>query len=260
MKKQELVTIALGVVAFFGCNIRAQEMSNDVSIILRASLSAQSGTAPVRDAILNGTAKYTRGSDEETVPFEFKATSSGGSRTDIHLPGGAAIEIHKASPSGKSGSWSRGAGTKHSISGHNLIGDPTWYLPVLVVERFLTDKGAIVSYLGNEEGLAHFQSVSKPVPGIPLKAASHLQHLSQVDLYLDPKTLFPLRLKFNLHPDDNSTIDIPVSVEYSEYKAANGVTSPSRIQKYVNNCLALDAQVQSATFNSGLNQESFDLQ
>jgi hypothetical protein len=47
-------------------------------------------------------------------------------------------------------------------------------------------------------------------------------------------------------------VDIPVAIQYSNYQTISGVTLPLHVQKYINNGLTLDLQIQSASFNSGL--------
>jgi len=45
-----------------------------------------------------------------------------------------------------------------------------------------------------------------------------VQRLSQTDLYLDSTTLLPAAMTFNIHPDDNALLDIPIEIHFSEYR------------------------------------------
>ena len=249
-----LVTICLVITAQ---RSHAQQTSSDVLTILRASLAAQAGKETVQDITLTGNVESIAGSDDETVPFTFKGTLSGSARTDIQLSSGTLTEIRTIATSGPTGTWSRGDDVQHPISGHNLMTDPAWCSPVLIVERLLSNPAVMVSYLGTEDGLAHFQA-NQPVPtGTVATSTSLVQHLGQVDLYLDPKTFLPVKLSLNTHPDDNALLDLPVLIEFSNYQAVSGVTVPMHVQKQLNGTLALDVQVQNVAVNSGLSQSNF---
>lgn len=69
---------------------------------------------------------------------------------------------------------------------------------------------------------------------------------SEVLLSLDAKTMLPRELSFVTHPDDNSGVDIPIRVEYSGFQQIGGYTVPSQIQKFVNNSLVMELNVDSA--------------
>ena len=76
---------------------------------------------------------------------------------------------------------------------------------------------------------------------------------SSGDVFLDGNTLLPVALSFNEHPDNNAEADIPTRVEFSDYRSAdNGATVPYHVQKYVNNNLVLDLQLDTVKFNTGV--------
>ncbi len=66
-------------------------------------------------------------------------------------------------------------------------------------------------------------------------------------------------MTFNVHPDSNALLDIPVDVRFSDYRTVSGAKVPFHVQKYLNNGLVLDFQAQSVTLNSGLAASSFSL-
>lgn len=234
-----------------------QQASANVMTILRASLAAQTGNVAIQDTTLSGSVEYIVGSDDETVPFSFKGTLSGSSRTDISLSSGTFTETYVLSSSGTTGNWSVGGGTPHPIAGHNLMTDAAWCFPLFVIERLLSNPSSAITYVGTENGLAHFSAYQVPPTGTPSTLAALPQHLSQIDLFLDPVTFLPNKLSFTVHPDNDALIDIPIAVQFSEYQAANGIMLPMRIQKFMNNSLMLDIRVQSTMVNSGLPQTIF---
>ncbi len=80
-----------------------------------------------------------------------------------------------------------------------------------------------------------------------------------MDLYLDANSLLPSALAFNIHPDKNSSVDIPVEIRFGAYQSFKGTWVPTRIQKYLQNSLVVDLTVTSATANSGVSDSAFTL-
>lgn len=233
------------------CSLYAQQASADVLTILRESLSAQTGQVVIQDITLTGNVDSIADSDQ-TAPFSFKVTVSGSTRTDISLSSGILTEIRTMGSSGPTGIWFKGDGQQHALAGHNLMTDPAWCSPVLVVEHLLSNSAIVISYIGTEDGLEHFRSYQPAPASTPAAPSALVAHLSQIDLYLDPKTFLPVKLSYDTHPDNNALVDLPVLVTFSNYQTSNGVTAPMHIQRYLNGSLALDIQVGSVVVNSGL--------
>jgi hypothetical protein len=256
--KKGLVFVVACCTSCFCVRLLAQQASLPQAVAaLQTSVTAQASNTAIQDATLNGTVEFIAGSTDETVPFEFQALQAGSARSDISLSAGTLTEIRQALSTGSIGTWSKGDGVQHSIAGHNLMTDAAWCFPLFVVQRLVSNPNAVISYIGRENGLEHFQSYEQPPAGVSPQAAAILQHLTQIDLYLDPNSNLPTQLSFTTHPDNNALIDIAVSVQFSNYQTVNGVVMPMHIQKYLNGTLAFDVQLQSATFNSGLTQASF---
>jgi hypothetical protein len=235
-----------------------QQTSKDVMAILRASIAAQSGKVSVQEVNLTGSAEYIAGSDDETAQFSFKGTDAGSTRFDLLLSSGTLSEIRaNGSSSAGSGGWFRGNGARTSFAGHNMLTDSAWCFPLFVVQRFASNGRENVSFVGTENGLAHFQAYQQAPPGTQSEAAPLVQHLSQMDLFLDPMTFLPAKLSFDVHPDNNALIDIPVVVQFSDYKLLGGVSVPLHIQKYINGTLAIDINVRDGNINSGTQQSDF---
>jgi len=78
-------------------------------------------------------------------------------------------------------------------------------------------------------------------------SADLLARNSTVDLLLDPGTFLPTALTFATHPDADANRQIPVTVQFSDYRTISGVSIPFHIQKFMNGTLMLDVTVSSAT-------------
>jgi hypothetical protein len=78
-----------------------------------------------------------------------------------------------------------------------------------------------------------------------------------MDFFLDATTLVPAAATFNIHPDNDAGRDIPIEVQFSDYRTVNGVQIPFHVQKFLNNGLILDLQFSSAAVNTGLSATAF---
>ena len=253
-------TVALLTFGIFSCitaTSQAQQMSSDVAAVLRASLTAQVGSVPPSDVTLSGTVEHIAGSDDETVPYLFKALSSGSTKTETSLAAGALVEVRQVASTGSTGIWMNGEGVKHPIAGQNLMTDSTWCFPALIVQRLLNDPQAVVISLGTQGGVVHLQAYETQPATIAASAAAELQHLSQVDLYIDASTNFPVAFAINIHPDTNALVDVPVYIDFSNYQTANGITMPMHVQEYLNSSLASDIRIQTVAPNTGLTLSDF---
>jgi hypothetical protein len=223
------------------------------------ALSALLTSITVQDVTLTGTAQRIAGSDDETGTVVVKAASTGSARIALSLPSGTRSEIRAASPSGFVGSWSGPDGARHAIAYHNLMTDSGLF-PAFTLANFISSQNAVVAYVGQEvrngASALHLSAYQKS-PGPASEAGTLPQHLSQTEIYLDPASLVPVAIAFNTHPEDNALVDIPVSIEFSDYRRVNGAQIPFHIQKFINYSLALELEFQTATINSGLSTSDF---
>jgi hypothetical protein len=253
-----LSIFALSLVASAAQQTPSTSSPQAIQLLQRALLALSSGTLPA-DITLTGTVRRIAGSDDETGSATLKALVGIGSRIDFSLPSGTWTEVRNNSTNGPAGSWSGPGRVAHRISHHNLLTD-TGLFPVLTLSSF-TSSSAVVTYIGsdvrNGVSVTHI-SAYQLIPA--LKGDPLFQHLSQVDIFLDASTLLPASIAFSLHPDDNALLDIPLEIRFSDYRPVGGAQVPFRIQKYLNNSLILDLQLQSTAFNTGLTAADFSVQ
>jgi hypothetical protein len=254
-----------------------------VALIQRA-LAVLTGGVSVSDVTLAGTVQRIAGSDTEAGTATLKATTLGDSWIGLVLPSGNRREIrnHAAAPLPGSlpslapavatqavqpaGAWSGPDGVIHGIANQNVMTDASWFFPAATISRVISTQSYVFSYIGstvlNGAQVTHiqlFQPLASTI-NAPSGVAALMEHLSQMDLYLDPTTLLPVELSFSVHPDTNALLDIPTQIRFSGYQAVNGVQVPFHVQKYLNNSLVLDLQLSSASLNSGLAALTFQLQ
>jgi hypothetical protein len=265
--KMKLLSFLTAILLSFPNSLASQQATSSPSVgspqattFLAQSAAALTGRVPLSDVTLIGTARRIVGSDDDTGPAVFKALASGAGRTDLKLPSGQHSELLNVSAA-PAGSWSGPDGTPHAIAFHNLLTEPAWFFPAFVIARRLSISGYFATYVGHEthdgqavEHVSVSQAVSLPNPS----DAATFEHLTQIDFFLDSATLLPVAIAFNIHPDDNALLDIPVEVRFSDYRSVNAAQIPFHIQKFLNNGLILDFQAQTVTVNSGLSTNIFN--
>ena len=230
--------------------------------LLQRSHGALAGGQALTDVTLSGTARRIAGSDDESGSAILKGLASGAASTDLSLSSGQRSEVQNLIAASPVGTWSGPDRISHSIAYHNLMTEPAWFFPAFAISRRVSTKGYVATYVGHEthngQTVEHV-SVSQTPSAQMASGASLFQHLTQVDFFLDSSTLLPAAITFNIHPDKNAALDIPVEIRFSEYRTVNGAEVPFHVQKFVNNSLFLDFEAQSATLNSGLAASDFSL-
>jgi len=250
MNRKLIAPVLIGILAFSSGAV-AQESATPAVSSLRASLAALLSRTAIEDVTLTGTAHVIAGSSDDNVPATLKALVDGSARVDLGFSSGTTSEAIIAGTPGPTGNWISSDGKQHALVPHNMMTDTAWFFPAFAISRMATNPAITVVFVDQADSMMHLQAYRKD-SGTPPASGPNLQHLTQMDLYLDANTLLPAKLKYNIHPDQNAAIDIPVPVEYSDYKTVNGVLLPHHLQKYLNNSLMQDIQIQTVIFNSGL--------
>lgn len=221
--------------------------------LLTQSAKELTGSIAVNDVTLTGTVELIAGSDDETGTVTYKGLS-GAYRLDMAFRNGTRSEIVAPIDGAPSGSWIGLDGVAHPIANHNLMTDSGWFA-TLTIANLTTSPNMVWTYVGqetrNNSQVVHISALQQ-FPQLSGNSVSLLQHLTQVDIYLDSTTFLPVSYAFNIHPDNNALLDIPVEIRYSNYQSIGGAQIPLHTQKFINNSLSLDLQFQNASLNTGL--------
>jgi hypothetical protein len=254
--------VVLFVLLTFAKSALAQQStasSPQATALLQQSLTALSGGNSIRDVTLSGTARRIAGSDDESGTVVIQALAGTGSTLTLTFPSGQRTELRNVSAPVPVGSWSGPDGVAHAMAYHNLLTDPGW-APALTIAALLSAPNAAITYVGPEthkgQSVIHV-SASQQFPALTGTPATLMQHLTQTDVYLDAGTGLPDAITFYSHADSNALVDVAVEVEFSSYQTVSGAQIPLHVQQFVNNSLALDLQLSSATLNSGLASSIF---
>jgi hypothetical protein len=226
--------------------------------LIASSLKALTGGVAVNDVILQASASYVAGSDQESGTATLTARGNQQGIVQLNLSAGSRQEIRN----GPAGAWSGPDGTAYCMANHNCRTDASWFFPALTLEAASADPQTSVSYLGTDTSkgrpLVHVQ-VARPISGQDPSVTALILALTSMDIYFDPQSFLPVVLDFNAHPDNDANTNIPVEIQFGNFQSMGGGLVPFRIQKYLQGTLTLDLVVSNVSINSGVPDSAFTL-
>jgi len=227
--------------------------------LAQKSVAALTGGAQISDVSLNGSVTSIFGSDSETGTGTFRAKGIGESRVDLNLSSGTRSDVRNTASGAPGGAWQKNGGTSTSYASHNCWVDASWFFPALSSLTQTANPIFVFKYVGHEQhggmNTQHIRVFQTPAGGISL-----FQHLSTADFYLDPASLLPLAVAFQVHPDMDASTDIPTEVRFANYQTVNGFQIPFHFQRMLNGGVVVDVAVTNATLNTGVLDSIFSLQ
>jgi hypothetical protein len=235
--------------------------SQSIALATAASLALNGGVA-LSDLTITATASAAsvNGVVSGNATLEFRAGV--GSRLQTNIGSTRRTEIRNNSGYLPAGAWIDPDGIHHRMALHNCWIPVAPLVPHATVAQMLATDG-VLSYVGPETRAGRTTDHLQMVRNIPAKTPATpdlLKHLATSDVYLDGTTHLPLVLRFNLHPDNDAGLDVPVEIRFSNYQQVNGVNVPFRIQQYERGALVFDFSVTGASVNTGLPDSAFALQ
>lgn len=261
-----VVTVVLSVLTFtYSATAHAQVPVSDPQALslVAQSLSAMTGNASITDVTITGNASWIAGSDRRSGSATLMARGTAESRVDLNLSGGTRSEIRNDTAGFPQGATVRADGTLIPSALHNCWISPSWFFPPLSFLNATSDPTLVFSYVGSESragGNVQHLRVFRYLAGQHAAEIALMQRLSSMDIYLDSVSLLPRAFVFTVHPEDDALTDIARAVVFSNYQTVNGVQVPFRIQRLVQNGLAVDLVLTGVTFNSGLPDSLFAVQ
>jgi hypothetical protein len=234
--------------------------SSQATVLLSQSLAVLTHGKALMDAKLEGAANFTAGSDEEAGPATLEASGYLASKVALNLSGGQRLEIQN----GTQADWSGPDGQLHPQAFHNSLNWAAWFFPPLAIQGVVGDPSYSVTYIGPESlagsSVQHLRVARNVAGQATPSTAQILLSLTTADLYLDTRSLLPVSLEFNIHPDYDELQNLPVRIEYQDYRTSAGVQVPFHIRKYLQGSLLLDITVNSLAINSGVAPGDFQIQ
>jgi hypothetical protein len=210
--------------------------------------SALVSTALPTTLALDGTFTSTEGSLTQNGNVHLTVGSDGSFLTNLPGAVGAVSESRTIADGLPACTWTDQNGVVHNGLFLNCV-VPAWFFPglTLLSSSSTSSLAAWTPSSISTDSLGEHLRFQFAVPGLNVSPANPL--LSQsFDLVLAPDTHLPLYSIFTNHPDNGSVLtDIAVKIAYSNYQNISGVMIPFHIQRFVNNSLALDITIASAS-------------
>ncbi|MGA8366855.1 MAG: hypothetical protein ACLQMT_02075 [Candidatus Acidiferrales bacterium] len=230
------------------------------------SMDAQTAGAPINDVTLTGTVTLAGGPDAGSGPVTLSATADGKSQINMNLPSGQQTEIRSYSRMSHTGTWTNSEGASHDFSVTNTLGPhPAWYFPAFVMQRGFMSTQYFAGDLGpatwDGASVEHLQIFRRPSSERfrPAVVNPLLKQMSLYDIYLDPSSLLPVAMTFNVHLDSANPTQFLVpagtpagdyleEVRFSDYQQVQGRPVAFHVQVYFNGVISADIQLASANF------------
>ena len=246
MRRKIALLLCLGF--WHSVSVLAQNVSLQQTLL--SANKAFSGGGSISTVVLTGQVTRYAGSDTTSGVITLTARSDGSSSIKTQLGSGELSEAQDTFANGQGCSWSGADSVLHNASAHNCIIPFAWFLPeAAFFSAQMPANGALsIDATSSVKQLSlHWARV------LPANSdrdqASLLAHIGAYDLSLDASSFLPTSLSYSVHPDDNAGVDIPVAIQYSDYRMVDGVNIPFHIERYFNGVLQLDITISNATIN-----------
>jgi hypothetical protein len=235
--------------------------SPEAKAMLLNALTALEGKVPINSITLTGSATYVPGPDSESGSVVMTAAATGDMQLKFSYPSGEQTESRTGSAERAIGNWTGPDGSPHPMPLHNMMADFSWFYPTLLLRNLLQNPNVGVSDDGTEnqaQGSTKRQTawIELPNPSLPNPLADLLRTTTKITVHLDRETLLPSRLTYYTHPDNDARTNIPVEVQFYDYRVIDGTSIPFRVKKLMNGGLILDIHFDSAVPNSSLPEAS----
>lgn len=222
----------------------------NASTILSQIANAFSPGKPVNNVQLTGSANWYAGSLEDSGTVTLTATPTGAATMQLSLAKkGLWTESQSDFGLGMTCQWVGNDSTVHQGDAMNCLRPVLWFLPSITLQPTSMPSSIGVADLGTgtvgSGTYRHLQSQAV-ITTMPTAVLSRSVEASTTDIGIDPNSLLPTVLSYQVHPDNGAQVNIPVEVHFSDYQRVNGAEIPFLIQRYVNGSLQLEIHVNSA--------------
>jgi len=225
-------------------------VSQTIPIPFLEQLKAQLLLSGLRQSItINGSADWVAGSTRDSGPVTLNAKADGSSEVLLAFANSRHAET-SSSFARRSCQWLDKNGVSHEVKGVSCLTPLPWFspatLPLLLSTPAVTvrDGGQL-----SEGNLLRHQLIVDLSGTYIGQHAQAFAAATQVKISYDPATLTPTRLEYNLHPDNDNTLSIPVRVVFSDYRTFSGIPVPFHMERYIDGALELRVAVDSVVLN-----------
>jgi hypothetical protein len=224
---------------------RAQDLPNKTDVLQQCAI-ALGGVTTIRSATLTGTATYYGGSNPESGNAVLSARDNQNSSVVISLPSSVINEVRTVSDGQMSGAGS--GSTPYTIPERNLMTSAAWFFPNMLIAAASTLPTYANSYVGLEKrqsSTVHHIRIWQRRADLTANQNEALRELSTQELYLDSSSLLPIATTFMIG-------DLPVEVNFSDYRQTQGMACSYRIQVYSRGTMVWDIQALTINVDNSL--------
>lgn len=213
--------------------------------------TAVSGSSNLASIVLTGTVvRDPMVPGRSAEPIWLQVDADGKTQMKISATSGTISEVRVAAGH-LSSCTSTGDTDKPAITASNCWSAASWVLPTLALAN-----NTVAAKLSTASATITKGGSSLLQMSLHIDAAGHspggMRYISAVSartVYLDPQTLLPLSMTYSEHPGNNTFVNMPVEVDYSNYQTVGGVTVPFHIVKKLNDAPILDITLRQVTVN-----------
>ena len=223
---------------------------------LGRSLTALGAATAVESIVASGT--YTRFAGQQppvSYPLRLKVLGEDRFRRELDAPDGTYITIAH-NPTG----WSNSPQKRKWLSITELSGKTFEELPVLALAHWLNASDLDVQTVGAETDAGkRVNHISVKQHGITSASTVYERAKAEAikcELFTDTETDIPLRIRYYEHPGD-WRISVPIDLEFSDYRAVNGVLFPFSVTRYIREQKTSQIQYESIDLNVAIDDDEF---
>jgi hypothetical protein len=228
-----------------------------LGIVAKALKAAGGATAlsTIHDITASGIITYYWAGEEVKGSVTVKGRGISQFRLDASLPDG----VRSWAVSNGTGFVKETDGTVRQIPGHNTLNFGNLTFPLSFIATVAQDPSFSVNYIGleakDESSVYHIRT--QKIFSSRTDPSGILTKLTIRDFYIDSVSFQLVSTSDMVHPTDASTVDYPREMQFSNYRAVNGVLVPFTVAEVATGQRTYLIQLDQVTFNSGLQDPDF---
>jgi hypothetical protein len=217
---------------------------------LQAAFAALGGQTSPAPASLVANGAYTRqpGGSNQALPLKIEALGAQNIRWDTSDASGPVTLVVS-----HNSSWMQGPDGGRALAVGETFGRGGEIFPLLIISRWLGTAGVGMTWVAAESSSGKVLNHMTVAP--PTQMNSGLR-MANCEVWSDAQTNLPTRIRVSHSPNDRR-VSIPLDLDFSDYRAVNGILFPFSITFSVGTHAMGQIQFQSITVNAPVSPNDF---
>jgi hypothetical protein len=229
--------------------------------VLTQSLSVAGGLptiAAVLDFKATGNVTYFWAGEEVTGSTTIKGRGTDQFRIDSAVSNGTYTLL----VNNKSGEVKDIKGKTTPITFANAAKKGNLIFPLAEIAARVQDTTVGITYIGltNFNGQQVHQIRTRRILTADTGHSQTINTLTTRDFFIDPQTFQVVATLDQVHPENNTQVDISHQITFSDYRPVNGILIPFSISEKIAGQITWTIQISQITFNNGLGDIDFQPQ